>query len=154
MYAVFFGSLIGIALAFFFEYVDDRIKTPEEIKTYLGLPFLGMVPIIVKKGASEDRPLLHKRETVSPMWSEAFRALRTNVIFSAEGRAASIVVTSTGPGEGKTAVSANLAIGLAMTGRKVLLIDVHMRCPQVHQVFDVEQQPGLSDFLGRIGEGA
>jgi succinoglycan biosynthesis transport protein ExoP len=147
MYAAFFGSLIGIALAFFSEYVDDRIKTPDEIKIYLGLPFLGIVPIITKKEAAETRPLLHKRETVSPMWSEAFRALRTNVIFTGEDRARSIVVTSTGPGEGKTAVSTNLAIGLAMTGRQVLLLDVDMRCPQVHQVFDLEQQPGLSDLL-------
>lgn len=147
MYASFFGALFGIGLAFFMEYLDDRIKTPDEIKAYLGLPFLGMVPVITKKEATEGRPLLHKRETVSPMFSEAFRAVRTNVIFSAEQRAHSIVVTSTGPGEGKTVVSSNLAIGLAMTGRSVLLLDVDMRLPQVHDIFGMEKQPGLSDLL-------
>jgi capsular exopolysaccharide synthesis family protein len=148
MYTAFFGSLLGVGLAFFFEYVDDRIKTPEEIKSYLGLPFLGMVPVISgKEAVSESRPLLHKRETVSPVFSEAFRAVRTNVIFTGEQRAPSIVVTSTGPGEGKTVVSSNLAIGLAMTGRQVLLLDVDMRCPQVHEVFGFERQPGLSELL-------
>jgi polysaccharide biosynthesis transport protein len=153
LYAAFFGSLLGVVLAFFFEYVDDRIKTPEEIKTYLGLPFLGMVPVISGKEVSEDRPLLHKRATVSPMFSEAFRSVRTNVIFTAEQHASSIVVTSTGPGEGKTLVASNVAIALAQAGQQVILIDADMRRPRVHDLFGRDQEPGLSNMLvGKPGD--
>jgi capsular exopolysaccharide synthesis family protein len=133
--AVVFGTLVGIGLAFFFEYMDDRLKTPDEVKAYLGLPFLGIVPI----GAHKERD--------DRMFAEAFRQLRTNVIFTAEQRAHTLVITSTGPGEGKTVVSTNLAKGLAMTGRKVLIIDVDMRRPRVHEVFGVAREPGLSELL-------
>jgi succinoglycan biosynthesis transport protein ExoP len=133
--AVVFGSLLGIGLAFFVEYMDDRLKTPEEVKSYLGLPFLGIVPISTNK-ERDDR-----------MFAEAFRQLRTNVIFVAEERAHTIVITSTGPSEGKTVVSSNLAKGLAMTGRKVVIIDVDMRRPRVHEVFGVSRSPGLSELL-------
>jgi succinoglycan biosynthesis transport protein ExoP len=133
--AVVFGSILGIGLAFFFEYMDDRLKTPDEVKAYLGLPFLGIVPISNNK-ERDDR-----------MFAEAFRQLRTNVIFTAEQRAHTLVITSTGPGEGKTVVSTNLAKGLAMTGRKVLIIDVDMRRPRVHEVFGVAREPGLSELL-------
>ncbi|MCC7009059.1 MAG: polysaccharide biosynthesis tyrosine autokinase [Acidobacteria bacterium] len=145
LYSVFFGLLLGVAFAFVFEYVDDRIKTPDEIKAYLSLPFLGMIPAVTEKDGT--RPLLHDRETYTPLFSEAFRSVRTNVVFTAENRARSIVVTSTGPGEGKTLVAANLAIGLAMTGRTVAFVDVDMRRPQVHEMFGMEKEPGLSDLL-------
>jgi succinoglycan biosynthesis transport protein ExoP len=133
--AVVFGTLLGIGLAFFVEYMDDRLKTPEEVKSYLGLPFLGIVPISANK-ERDDR-----------MFAEAFRQLRTNVIFTAEQRAHSLVITSTGPSEGKTVVSSNLAKGLAMTGRKVVIIDVDMRRPRVHEVFGIGRGPGLSELL-------
>ena len=87
----------------------------------------------------------------SPHFAEAFRSVRTNVILGAEDQAQTLVVTSTGPGEGKTFVVSNLALGLAMAHRKVILVDVDMRCPRVHEVFGVAQQPGLSEFLaGRV----
>jgi len=133
--ATVFGALLGIGLAFFFEYMDDRLKTPDEVKAYLGLPFLGIVPIGNHK-ERDDR-----------MFAEAFRQLRTNIIFTAEQRAHTLVITSTGPGEGKTVVSTNLAKGLAMTGRKVVIIDVDMRRPRVHEVFGVAREPGLSELL-------
>jgi capsular exopolysaccharide synthesis family protein len=81
-------------------------------------------------------------------YGEAFRALRTNVLFSsAEQGSRSIVVTSTSPREGKTLVSSNLAVALAQAGMRVLLIDADMRCPRVHELFDVPQEPGLSNVL-------
>ena len=81
-------------------------------------------------------------------FSESFRTVRTNVLFSsADEGIRSLVVTSTGPGEGKTLVATNLAIGLAQAGRRVLLIDADMRKPRVHTVFDKPQQPGLSNVL-------
>src|SRR4029077_1442904 len=81
-------------------------------------------------------------------FSESFRTLRTNVLFStAEEGIRSLVGTSTGPGEAKTLVSTNLAVGLAQAGMRVLLIDADMRKPRVHAVFDKPRQPGLSNVL-------
>src|SRR5206468_10276639 len=83
-----------------------------------------------------------------PAFSEGFRSLRTNVLFSsAEEGLHSLVVTSTAPSEGKTVVSTNLGVALAQTGMRVLLIDADMRKPRVHSVFDKPRHPGLSDFL-------
>jgi capsular exopolysaccharide synthesis family protein len=137
------GSMLGMGLAFFFEYLDNRIKTPDEIRAHLGLPSLGMLPAIDMKGGY---PLVSNG--VPPNFAEAFRAVRTNVVFSsAEEGARSVLVTSTGPGEGKTMVASNLAVSLAQTGQRVLLIDADMRKPKMEEAFGVPQEPGLSNLL-------
>jgi succinoglycan biosynthesis transport protein ExoP len=146
--AVLGGSVMAVGIAFFFEYCDNRIKSPAEIKSHLGLAFIGMIPkMSVAEG--ETSPLLDRGAT--PNFAEALRTVRTNVLFSstAEG-GQSLVVTSSGPGEGKTVVSSNLAMALAQTGQRVLLIDADMRRPRVHQVFSERQEPGLSNIL--VGE--
>jgi capsular exopolysaccharide synthesis family protein len=143
--AVFGGGIFAIGLAFFFEYLDNRVKSPEEIKRYLGLPFLGLVPVLDGKDSAEDA-LLHS--DVPAPFAEAFRGIRTNVLFSsAEEGGRSVVVTSTGPGEGKTLVATNLAVALAQAGQRVLLMDADMRKPRVHEVFHEPQAPGLSNVL-------
>jgi succinoglycan biosynthesis transport protein ExoP len=143
------GLLLGVTLAFFFEYLDSRLKTPEEIKTQLGLPYLGLIPAIdVKKLVGA--PLVNNG--VPAHFSEAFRTIRTNVLFSsAEEGPKSVVVTSTVPSEGKTVVAANLAISLAAAGQRVLLIDADMRRPKVHELFGRSLEPGLSNVL--VGDG-
>lgn len=139
------GLLFGVGLAFFFEYLDNRIKQPEEIKTQLGLPFLGMVPLFSPKDITGP-PLIGNG--VPHEFSEAFRTIRTNIMFSsADDGAKSIVVTSTGPGEGKSVVSANIAMSLAMSGQRVLLIDADMRRPKAHELFGVAPEPGLSNVM-------
>jgi capsular exopolysaccharide synthesis family protein len=139
------GAFFGIGLTFFFEYLDDRVKTPEEIETRLGLTSLGLIPALAQKGKPVD-PLVNNR--VPAHFAEAFRALRTKILFSvAEDGHRSIVVTSTGPSEGKTVVAGNLAIGMAMAAQRVLLIDADMRRPRAHEVFDLKQEPGLSNLL-------
>jgi polysaccharide biosynthesis transport protein len=143
--ALFGGGLFAVGLTFFFEYIDNRIKSPEEIKGYLGLPFLGLVPKL-SDAAATDAPLLHTG--VPTLFAEAFRNLRTNVLFSTtEEGGRSLVVTSTGPGEGKTTVAANLAVALAQAGQRVLLVDADMRKPKVHIAFKESQAPGLSNVL-------
>ena len=138
------GAMLGIGLAFFFEYLDSSIKSPDEVKEHLQLPFLGMVPALFDKAVTN--PLINNG--VPPHFSESFRAVRTNLLFSsADEGARSVVVTSTGPGEGKTLVAANLAMALAQAGQRVLLIDADMRKPRVHTVFDKPQEPGLSNVL-------
>ena len=137
------GSMFGVGLAFFFEYFDNRLKTPDEVEAQLGLPSLGLIPVLRKFKAD---PLVSNG--VPPQFAEAFRALRTNLLFSSfdEGMR-TIAITSTGPAEGKTIVASNIAIGLAQTGARVLLIDADMRRPRVHALFDQQQMPGLSNLL-------
>jgi len=143
--ALFGGSFLGIGLAFFFEYLDSRIKQPEEIKTQLGLPFLGMIPVFHPKDTTGP-PLIGNG--MPHEFSEAFRGIRTNILFSsADAGSKSIVVTSTGPGEGKSIVSANLAMSLALAGQRVLLIDGDMRRPKTHELFGVALEPGLSNVM-------
>jgi len=141
---LFGGVTFAVGLAFFFEYLDSRIKSPDEVKRYLGLPFLGMVPALF--GKVTENPLLNNG--VSPNFAESFRNVRTNVLFSsaAEG-SRSLVITSTGPGEGKSVIAANLSIALAQSGQRVLLVDADMRKPRVHAIFGTLQQPGLSNVL-------
>jgi capsular exopolysaccharide synthesis family protein len=79
---------------------------------------------------------------------EAFRAIRTSLLFSfPDDRARSIVVTSVGPGEGKTVIASNLALALAQAGQRVLLVDADLRRPRMHRVFAQEQEPGFSDLM-------
>ncbi len=146
LFAIFGGGIFAVGLAFFFEYLDNRVKSPDEIKHYLGLPFLGLVPALAAKDGGAEDALLHN--TVPSGFAEAFRTIRTNVLFSStEEGGRSIVVTSTAPGEGKTLVATNLSIALAQAGQRVLLVDADMRKPRVHSVLGQEQTPGLSNVL-------
>lgn len=137
------GIFVALLVVFGAEYMDNRIKAPEEIRDYLGVPFFGMIPAV------------HEELSAAVMasggphdFAEAFRSLRTNLLFSsAEDGSRSLVITSTAPGEGKTVVSTNLARALATTGLRVLLIDADMRRPRVHEVFDQPQEPGLSNVI-------
>ena len=150
MLAFVMGSLLAIGLAFGVEYTDNKIKSPDEVKAYLGLPCLGMVPRIPAGQMPETAPLLNNGVPVA--FAEAFRSVRTNVVFSVNSsQAKSLLVTSTGPGEGKTLVSTNLATGLAMIGQRVLLVDADLRRPRVHEVFKRDREPGLSDAIAARG---
>ena len=143
--ALFGGTFLACGLVFFFEYLDSRIKTPEDIETHLGLPTIGLIPALGKNWRQIE-PLLSNG--VPPDFAEAFRALRTNVLFStAQKGCRVVVVTSSGPGEGKTIVASNLAMGVAYAGQRVLLIDGDLRRPRVHEVFGYETEPGLSNAL-------
>jgi succinoglycan biosynthesis transport protein ExoP len=145
MLAVFGGFVLAVGFAFFFEYVDSRIKSPEEITAFLGLPSLGMLPALSKRW-TETAPLLNTG--LPPNFSEMLRTIRTNILFSSmEEGPRTLVVTSTGPGEGKTMVASNLAVGFALTGQRVLLVDADMRRSRAHQLFNLNQEPGLSNIL-------
>jgi succinoglycan biosynthesis transport protein ExoP len=141
----FAGALaLAIGLAFLIEQFDNRIRTPQELKANLAVPFLGMVPVTKPKDGSD--PMIHNG--VQPNFVEAIKTIRTNVLFSsAETGLKTLVVTSAGPGEGKSTIASNLAIALAQAGQRVVLIDADMRRPRVHEVFDILQEPGLSNVL-------
>jgi polysaccharide biosynthesis transport protein len=153
VFALMGGLAMGIAMAFVAEYLDNKLKSPEEIRDDLGLRCLGLVPKVVMKEV--ENPLMSNG--VPPVFAEAFRAVRTNVLFSLEGRSPggdmgrSLVVTSTAPAEGKTLVTSNLATALAMSGQRVMLIDADMRRPRLHDIFERPQEPGLSNLvMGKV----
>jgi capsular exopolysaccharide synthesis family protein len=144
---LFAGIVSGVALAFFVEYIDNRVKSPDEIKQYLGLSYLGLVPAVrEEEGADGRSPLIS--EPVVQNFAEAFREIRTSVMFSsvADG-ARSVLITSTEPSEGKSIVAANLAVSFAHAGLRVLLMDADMRKPRLHSLMKLKQDPGLSSLL-------
>ncbi|CAN5704519.1 exopolysaccharide regulatory tyrosine autokinase VpsO [soil metagenome] len=144
--AMLAALVFGVGLAFGFEHLDNRIKTPQELKATLGIPFLGMVPRIGGEKDAPKNPLL--TGSVPQNFAEAFKSIRTNVLFSsAEEGMRSLVITSAGPGEGKSVVASNLALAMSQAGQRVLLIDADMRRPRVHDIFGIAQEPGLSNVL-------
>jgi capsular exopolysaccharide synthesis family protein len=134
--------LVAFALAFGLEYLDDTVKTPDDVAKQLGLPLLGLVPAI----RGQRVPLL--TETVPHDFGEAFRSLRTSLVFTSGAEGPRIIaVTSTQPLEGKTTTACNLAMALALGGLRVLLIDADMRRPGLHKVVGIENDVGLSHLL-------
>jgi capsular exopolysaccharide synthesis family protein len=145
--ALLIGLGLGLGLTILFEHLDNSVKTPEDVKHELGLPFLGMVPQVeVRAGASTVQKLMN--ENPQSTVAEAYRLLRTNLLFcSPDAAGMVVVVSSANPGEGKTTTVANLAASLAQNGAKVLAIDADLRRPTLHQHFGTHKTPGLSDLI-------
>jgi polysaccharide biosynthesis transport protein len=145
------ASIVAIGLVLSLEAFDTRIKSPEDVARRLKLASLGMVPLCAAGDFHDGKLLIDSN--APPNFMESFRSLRTSILFSsaaAGGR--SILVSSTAPGEGKTLVSCNLAVALAMSGQRVLLVDADMRRPKAHEAFGCPLSPGLSNAL--VGEVA
>ena len=148
------GLFLGIGLAFLFEYLDNTVKSPEEVERLIRLPSFGMVPEVsyerkkrMEKGASYPVELVTHGHPKSIL-SEAYRNIRTSILLSfSEKPPKKIVVTSPNPGEGKTTTAINTAIALSQTGAQVLIIDGDMRHPRIHKIFIEENGAGLSSFL-------
>jgi succinoglycan biosynthesis transport protein ExoP len=141
--AILTGLGFGVFFAYVFEYVDNRIKTPDAVSLYLGLPALAILPLV----RESKTPLVNA--TASAGFIESMRCLRTNLLFArAQGEGPRVVVvTSTGPQEGKSVTASNLAISLAETQLRVLLVDADMRRPRVHEIMGARLDPGLSNLL-------
>ncbi len=144
------GLLLAGAIAYLIEYIDDRIRTPEDIERILKLPVIGHIGDLRngQNGVENIHVVHHPRSPAA----EAFRSLRTNLEFTnVDSSLTRILVTSPGPGEGKTTVSTNLAVIIAQGGKRVLLIDADLRKPKIHSIFGVSNRVGLTTlFRGQI----
>jgi capsular exopolysaccharide synthesis family protein len=140
------GLVFGLGMAFLYEYLDNTIKSSEEIERLVGAPVLGMIP--GEKYEKNERRRASILTHPGGAGAEAYRALRNNLDFiNFQHDIKTLLVTSAAPAEGKSTVSANLAAGLAQAGKRVVLIACDFRKPTTHQFFGVRNQIGLSDVL-------
>ncbi|MBU6402075.1 MAG: polysaccharide biosynthesis tyrosine autokinase [Verrucomicrobia bacterium] len=146
------GLGAGLGLAFFVNYLDDSIKTQDDVETYLRLPFLGYVPNI-KTNSVVERDLqahLHPQSNAA----EGFRTIRATVQLTRNSDKFHVLtVTSAIPSEGKSLLASNLAIVTAQTGLKTLLVDADLRRPSVHKAFQLHSPVGLSAYLASNADG-
>ena len=141
-YAVALGLALGLGLAFGIDYLDDTVKTPDDIARRLKLKFLGLVPIV----SGDRHPLISG--PVPHDFGEAYRSIRTALAAQLPGNGPRIVaVASSQPLEGKTTTAVNIAMALAVGGARVLLIDADMRRPSVHKALRMSNDRGLSQLL-------
>jgi non-specific protein-tyrosine kinase len=145
------GAVVGLLLAtgiiFLIEYLDDRVRSPEQIDKVLKLPVVGLIARMPSTNLKSRAGLIAVREPRSPV-VEAFRSLRTNIQFAGVDQPIrTLLVTSAGPSEGKSTVAANLAVVMAQAGLKVAIVDCDLRRPTVHKQFDMPNRAGLTDVM-------
>jgi capsular exopolysaccharide synthesis family protein len=154
----------GVGLAVFLEYMNDSVRSTEDVDRWVRLPSMGVIPAVggfAKRrlfpgnalarrnggGAADAPELLVNAETRSAL-AEAYRHLRTSVLLSTPGHAPkTLLVTSSIPSEGKTTTAVNTALSLAQTGASVLVLDADMRRPRLHTIFELDNSRGLSSIL-------
>lgn len=154
----------GVGLAFLLDYLDDSVKTSDDIGRHLGLPTLALIPhhfgsdkrrlklaSVNGHGNGSTVPistgLITLEERRSPM-AEAYRHLRTSLLFSSAGKPPqSILVTSSQPSEGKTTTAINTAVTLAQADADVVIVDCDLRRPRLHNYFELENSQGLTNYL-------
>ena len=142
------GGVLAAGLALLIEYLDDTVRSPSEATQLLGVPTLAAITRFGKPRDAYAQRLITYRDPGSPI-SEEYRTLRTNLLFSSNGTSGKgvFIVTSPGPSEGKTVTTANLAVTMAMAGWRVLLIDADLRRPRIHDIFNLDNNVGLSTLL-------
>jgi capsular exopolysaccharide synthesis family protein len=166
MLGLLFGLFLGVASAVLIEYLDNTIKSPDDLRQHLGIAMLGMIPAQAAPARNKpdktagpapaapnvDPALVTLHQPLSPV-SESYRELRTAVLLATAGHPPrDLCITSCQPSEGKTTTSINLAIALAQLGRRVLLVDTDLRRPRCHHVLRVSASRGVSTFLTGLSD--
>jgi capsular exopolysaccharide synthesis family protein len=158
-FGMILGLFLGFAGAMGLDRLDHSVRDEQELEDRLGLTVVGEIPAVDAerlKPQEGEPPLLPSqsptdlfvRRRTNSQFAEAFRGLRTNLLFSAPaGKLRSFVVTSPGMREGKTSVATNLALTLADTGKRVMVVDTDLRRPRVHKVFGLSNDRGLTEVL-------
>ncbi len=138
-FGVVVGLVVGVGLAFFIEYLDTSVKTIDDVERSLGAPVVGVIPQNVGSLLEEGPDSPH---------AEAYRVLRTNVLFTRKDETFNtITIVSGGAGEGKSTTLFNLAVVFAQNGNRVLIIDSDLRRPSMHKFLKVSNTQGLTDVL-------
>jgi len=140
------GLVLGFALAFGLEQMDQSIRSSEDVETRLGIPMLGAVPI-VKDNTTPFAAMSDPRSAIAEAYNSARTALQLS---TADGVPSTLFITSPGPGEGKSTTAAALAKSLAALGHHVLLVDADLRNPSLHRTFERPNHSGLSNLLAGL----
>jgi capsular exopolysaccharide synthesis family protein len=158
MAGFFLGGLAGIGLAYLAELSDRGFRSSEEVRLRLGLPLVGHIPFlkpnedaVLRAAAGEPTPdpLLVSHHQSMSVEAEAYRAVRTALYFGTQGEGRKVIqVTSPSKGDGKSLLIANLAVSIAQSGKKVILVDADCRRPRQHKVFALSAAVGLVDVVG------
>ena len=134
-----FGLVMGVGLAFFIEYLDTSVKTIDDVERTFQAPVLGVIPQNIGYLLEEGSESKH---------AEAYRVLRTNLLFSRQDeKLNTIVIVSAGAGEGKSTTTINLATVFSQAGNRVLIVDSDLRRPTLHKLFKVANNLGLTNYL-------
>jgi capsular exopolysaccharide synthesis family protein len=148
--AIVLGLFAGFGLAFLIEYLDNTIKSDKDIENYLGLVCLGLIPTIKQKSKKDDpkeKELFVLYQPKSPA-TESIKMVRTSIMLSKpKEKLKTFLLTSSGPGEGKTFSSVNLAITFAQNNEKIMLIDCDLRRSNVHKILSLDNSAGISNYL-------
>ncbi|MBN1629541.1 MAG: hypothetical protein JW990_07250 [Thermoleophilia bacterium] len=155
--ALIVGLVLGVGLAFLLEYFDKRIKDEKMLEAELGVPVLAGIPLITKRRThGDEEPGAPVGFTDSPVMLEAFRTLRSSLqYFNLDTKQNVWLITSGMPQEGKSITTANLGLSLALSGKRVVVLEADLRRPMVHEYLAISQEPGLSNLLAgnkRMGD--
>jgi len=140
------GLGLGLALAFFVAFIDDRVKSAYDIEGVLGLPLIGIVPEVKRLDANERATVVSSN--ADRQVAEAFRTLHSSLRLKDESKnAKAFLTTSTVPGEGKSFLTTNLAMTFAAHGEKVVIVDCDLRKPNIHKSLGLENSRGVIDIV-------
>ncbi|MBL8134722.1 MAG: polysaccharide biosynthesis tyrosine autokinase [Anaerolineae bacterium] len=141
------GAIIALSAVIALEYLDDVVRSSEIAVQSLGLPVMGAIMRIGKRTDTYNDRLVYNYPSMSPI-AEGYRTLRTNLLFSGGNSGKGVyIITSPSPEEGKSMTTANLAITMALAGLQVLLVDADLRRPKMHEIFELENNVGLTTLL-------
>ncbi|MDA3788145.1 MAG: polysaccharide biosynthesis tyrosine autokinase [Desulfobacula sp.] len=147
---IILGLFGGIGIAFFLEYLDNTVKTPEDVEEKFNIPVISTIDLFKDKNQTIVENVLNDS---SSMTAENFKGLRTSVFLSAADKPPkTLLITSMIPSEGKSSICSCLAASIAQTGKNVLIIDADMRRPTQYKNFSLENTSGLSSFLAGISK--